>query len=212
MPERKSKAGSRAFIRRALSAGGRRRLILFALVLVWAGVIFAFSAQNGTQSSKTSGRIVTEVIRVFLPDYDSLTQAEQERLLHAVTLAVRKGAHFTEYMILGGLLWGLCRTYTGKKWRTVWVSWMIGSAYAATDELHQMFSDGRTPKVTDAAIDSAGVLCGAALCLAVWCILLCRKKKRRRQYEKVGGKYPEGCALRTGRTASEPESDQTEYK
>jgi hypothetical protein len=41
----------------------------------------------------------------------------------------------------------------------------VGTLYAASDELHQMFSDGRSPQVRDVCIDSAGVLTGVLVTL-----------------------------------------------
>lgn len=81
-----------------------RVILLAALVLVWMGVIFAFSSQDGAASSETSGRVVKVVITVIKPDFNSLAKSEQISFRGMVTFFVRKGAHFTEYMILGVLL------------------------------------------------------------------------------------------------------------
>lgn len=81
-----------------------RVILLAALVLGWMGVIFMFSSQDGAASSETSGRVVERVIAVVKPDFNSLAKSEQIRFREMVTFFVRKGAHFTEYMILGVLL------------------------------------------------------------------------------------------------------------
>lgn len=81
-----------------------RVILLAALVLGWMGVIFMFSSQDGAASSETSGRVVERVIAVIKPDFNSLAKNEQISFREMVTFFVRKGAHFTEYMILGVLL------------------------------------------------------------------------------------------------------------
>lgn len=81
-----------------------RVILLAALVLSWMGMIFMFSSQDGAASSETSGRVVERVIAVVKPDFNSLAKSEQISFRKMVTFFVRKGAHFTEYMILGVLL------------------------------------------------------------------------------------------------------------
>ena len=77
---------------------------------------------------------------------------------------VSKLAHIIEYAILGRLIqWargGRARPRAG------WLSWLIAVLYAATDELHQSFTPGRTPLVTDVMIDSFGAALGVGW--AIW--------------------------------------------
>ena len=44
-------------------------------------------------------------------------------------------------------------------------AWIIGTAYAVTDEIHQHFVPGRSCELRDICIDSAGVLCGVLITL-----------------------------------------------
>jgi VanZ family protein len=69
---------------------------------------------------------------------------------------LRKGAHVTEYAILGALLYRAL----GREAPAL----AAGIAYAATDELHQHFVRGRHGAPVDVAIDAAGV----ALGMLVW--------------------------------------------
>lgn len=110
----------------------------WAAVGAWMGVIFFFSSQTGGQSSGLSNQFVDFLAPLFPADSEVLT-----------TL-VRKGAHVTEYAILGGLLtWAL----RGKSWWAL----LIGLGYAATDEFHQLFVPGRSGQVSDVLIDAIGV-------------------------------------------------------
>jgi VanZ family protein len=70
-------------------------------------------------------------------------------------LVLRKLAHLTEFAILGALLMHAL----GRAGLAV----AIGSLYAATDELHQAFVDGRVASPVDWTIDTAGVLAGVLL-------------------------------------------------
>jgi VanZ family protein len=67
-------------------------------------------------------------------------------------LILRKCAHVTEYAVLGALL---LRALGGDA-----AAFAAGIAYAASDELHQHFVEGRHAAVLDVAIDAAGVAAG----------------------------------------------------
>ena len=68
---------------------------------------------------------------------------------------LRKCAHVTEYAILAALLMrALGRALP---------AFLLGVAYAASDELHQHFVRGRHGSPVDVAIDGAGVAIGLVL-------------------------------------------------
>jgi VanZ family protein len=69
-------------------------------------------------------------------------------------LVLRKLAHATEYAILGALLL--------RALGAVAPAFLLGVAYAASDELHQHFVAGRHASPVDVAIDAAGVAIGIA--------------------------------------------------
>jgi VanZ family protein len=99
-------------------------------VFAWAAVIFAFSAIPSLSSG--------------LGTWDTV---------------LRKGAHITEYAILGALLY-----------RAIGVEALalaVGIAYAATDELHQHFVRGRHASPIDVGIDAVGIALGMLVWLRV---------------------------------------------
>ena len=96
-------------------------------VFVWAAVIFTFSSIP----SLSTGLGTTDTI-------------------------LRKGAHITEYAILGALLY--------RAFRREAPALATGIAYAATDELHQHFVRGRHASPVDVAIDALGLTLG----MIVW--------------------------------------------
>jgi VanZ family protein len=67
-------------------------------------------------------------------------------------LVLRKCAHMTEYAILAVLL----RRALGRDLP----AFLLGVAYAATDEFHQHFVAGRHASPVDVAIDSLGLALG----------------------------------------------------
>jgi VanZ family protein len=67
-------------------------------------------------------------------------------------LVLRKLAHAAEYAVLGGLL--------VRALERELPAFLLGVAYAVSDELHQSFVQGRHGAPRDVAIDAAGVLVG----------------------------------------------------
>ena len=72
---------------------------------------------------------------------------------------MRKGAHLTEYAVLGALLYRALGREP--------LALAVGIAYAATDELHQYFVRGRHASPVDVAIDAVGVAAGMLVWLRV---------------------------------------------
>jgi VanZ family protein len=72
----------------------------------------------------------------------------------------RKLVHFGEYALLCFLWWRLLRTGMPAR-RAALVAFAVSSLYAASDELHQSFVDGRHGTPVDWAIDSAGAAAAA---------------------------------------------------
>src|SRR3954471_23968392 len=68
---------------------------------------------------------------------------------------LRKGAHVTEYAVLGALLYRALGREP--------LALALGLAYAATDELHQHFVRGRHASPVDVAIDAVGLSVGMLL-------------------------------------------------
>ena len=101
-------------------------LRLWAPVVLWAAVIFAFSS---------------------VPDLGTG--------LGTWDLVLRKIAHAGEFAVLGALLFRALRDELP--------ALGLGVAYAASDELHQHFVEGRVGSPLDVLIDSVGVAIGVLL-------------------------------------------------
>lgn len=151
------------------------RLLLWMAVIMTAAMIFGFSGQDGESSMGMSDGIVVPVLTGLHRLKPEISAQTLETLYWTLQTIIRKGAHLTEFAVLGFWLRLLCASYG---WPAV-VAWISGTLYAATDELHQVFSAGRCAKWTDVLIDSSGVLIG--ICIAAGLLKHCAKKRRREQ-------------------------------
>jgi VanZ family protein len=106
-----------------------RQIKLWGPVVAWAAVIFAFSSIPSLSSG--------------LGGWDEV---------------LRKGAHITEYAILGALIFRALRREVP--------ALVLGIAYAATDELHQHFVRGRHSSPFDIAFDACGLALGLLVVLS----------------------------------------------
>ena len=131
--------------------------------------IFFQSALPADLSSRESGRVVDLFVRLF----QGILPIDRETMV----FIVRKGAHFAEYTILGVFLvpaveeWMLPdqAQMPDPAWRNRFISWLAGTLYAVTDEIHQSFVPGRSCELRDMGIDSCGVLTGVLIVsLAMW--------------------------------------------
>jgi VanZ family protein len=82
--------------------------------------------------------------------------------LGPLELVGRKLVHFGEYALLCLLWWRALKPGLGSS-RAALVALLLSSAYAATDELHQTFVEGRHGTPVDWMIDTAGAALTALL-------------------------------------------------
>jgi VanZ family protein len=83
--------------------------------------------------------------------------------------------HFGAYGVLGAALaWGASRRALAPV-----LAALIGIAYGASDEIHQMFVPGRFPDMLDWVADSLGVAAGVALCYPLFARLAARGSRSR---------------------------------
>lgn len=77
-----------------------------------------------------------------------------------------KLVHFALYAVLGAALaWG--KRKSGTRFPH-WALIGVGVVYGVVDELHQRFTPGRIPSVTDAVADAIGVAVGYTVVLMIW--------------------------------------------
>ena len=138
------------------------RIILIILLIGTFSIIFGFSSQDSEKSSGIS-RKVTEIITNPIKSIQEKPKQEREKILDEIESIVRKLAHFSIYTVVGVLLMALLSTYQLKEMNRVSISLILGVIYASSDEIHQCFTPGRGPAITDVIIDTLGVLLGILL-------------------------------------------------
>lgn len=137
-------------------------IVLFILVIIWMAFIFYMSARTGQESLIISGSVSKLLTGIANGIYKGDIPAKVAEYLQN-GFFVRKAGHMIEFIILGILVYSLLRRQGVKK--TVLISIMICVAYAASDEIHQIFVPERGPLVTDVLIDG---IASAAAVLITW--------------------------------------------
>ena len=143
-----------------------KQVIGLLLIIIWMVIIFLFSNQQGNASSVTSNKVTKEIIEV-LPSTKHLEENQKNEIVKKVNPIMRKIAHYTIYLVGGILIMFFISTIVQSEKRGVLFSVLIVLVYAITDEIHQMFMDGRTAKITDVFIDTLGVITGCLLVLLI---------------------------------------------
>lgn len=137
------------------------------LTLALMVMIFCFSMETAEDSDKRSGVLSGAIISLLYPGYEQMDPAEQQAVYDRVQHVIRKLAHFTEYMMFGFMIRLCLESWFGHRMRKYRILALIcfgaGTAYACTDELHQLGVEGRSGAWKDVLVDAGGVLLGVAL-------------------------------------------------
>ena len=155
------------------------KILSVAAVILWAVVIFRFSSQQGTKSSGVSGKICYAIATEYNNlSHKDLSETQIKTIADGIQFPVRKAAHMSEYALLALLVFNmLCALGMADGRKRYVFSLLLVAAYAASDEIHQLFIPGRSGQFRDVLIDTAG---GLIMLYLIWLIrraLLHRKKK-----------------------------------
>lgn len=134
-----------------------RIILSWAAVIVCAGIIFYLSHQVATESQALSDRFAF-LLRLPFGSF-----------------IVRKGAHFLEFAGLCTLILNAFYHTYGKLRPILSVS--LTALYAASDEIHQIFIEGRACRLFDWFVDCSGAICAASVICLISAVFL--KKNRR---------------------------------
>ena len=154
------------------------RIVLLILLFGTFYIIFGFSSQDGEESGGISSR-VTEFILEKSNTYKNIEENRQDEIFERTEKIIRKIAHFSIYALVGFLLMGLVSTFKLKEKSRILISLILGVLYATSDEIHQLFSPGRSAQITDVYIDTLGILVG------IFVILLFIKVFEKMKLQKV---------------------------
>lgn len=132
-----------------------KKIITLVLIILWMILAFNLSNQVAQNSSELSGGLTRKILEV-LHMLDGKTIEQQE----TIETIIRKLAHFFLYALGGILILLHINLYKITDKRKVIISWILGTTYAITDEIHQLFVPGRSGEIRDVFIDSLGVITG----------------------------------------------------
>ena len=169
-------------------------LVFVGIILVFSvmRLIFNLSAQSGSQSGSLSNSLY-----LFLRRFDFLGQLLHYwdqlviKVLYMLNLEelypllfstysnwnviIRKWAHFGIYMSLGIAYMGVF-TYAFNFYKAFIITLYVGAFFAFTDEVHQLFVDGRSGQISDFGIDVLGLVTGITFCLGIY-MMVCLIKR-----------------------------------
>ena len=132
------------------------------------GVIFWLSSRTAVESAQQSGSILQYLIEIFGDNIFT-------------DFIVRKLAHFLEFT-------GLCllmniALYQTRKRKSFISATLLTSLYAVTDEVHQLFVEGRACRITDWVIDTCGAILGT-IAFAVIMLLISKVLKSKNTIDR----------------------------
>ncbi len=150
------------------------------LVLLYC-LIFSFSEQDGETSGNFSFRVTQAIIEGIGRLAGGFAEDFKASLIAYWEHPVRKLAHFSEYAVMGSLVYLMLRPWKqrDKKICMVVVVWVFLSA--AADEFHQLFVDGRCGNFADVLLDTAGGGFGTFLCALIDKIVCKKNSENKRQ-------------------------------
>lgn len=131
--------------------------VLIILAIIWMGVIFMFSAQVSDESKSSSNKVTSAVVNTVISiKKENISEEKRQKIIEDKTFIVRKSAHFTEYFILGLILILYLQTKEKLAPKYIILAIIFCVLYATSDEIHQLFVDGRSCKIMDILIDTCG--------------------------------------------------------
>ncbi len=142
-----------------------KKTFCWFLVVICMGLIYYFSSRTSTESSAQSGHFVLLFQKIFGNNLFT-------------DFIVRKSAHCIEFAGLSFLFNIAFFVQTTKT--HPFLATAFTSLYAVTDEIHQIFVDGRSCQIKDWAIDTTGAIIGTAIFLIIFLIIVRIKSTKKR--------------------------------
>lgn len=150
----------------------KKNLFFLFLILLWMGVIYILSDMTSIDSNKKSKEIVNQIVDIQEVANESVNISNNNIEKENINKVFRKCAHAFVYLVLCILIlifiFSLNINYKNIYY---YVAILCCFIYACTDEVHQLFVDGRTGQFIDVLIDMLGSIIG--------CIIFILVRKRR---------------------------------
>ena len=124
-----------------------KKYISLVLLVLWMIFIFTMSNTSSIDSSNQSGFIVEFINKIFGFGNTEILE-----------IIIRKLAHLFEYIVLGVLMINYLKNYKIK--RNILFTIVLCFIYACSDEIHQLFIQGRSGNIIDIMLDTIGAIIG----------------------------------------------------
>ena len=148
-------------------------IILNVFAILWIAFIFGNSLKTADASGMQSEGIVNFVIDKIL---NTPIEKQSIEFVDLVTHFVRKVAHFTEFAILGVIIFLICYITDRSRLKSSIFSVCLSFCVAVCDELLQLTSEGRACRFSDVLIDTSGA---AFACLMMFLIVFLISKRKK---------------------------------
>ena len=137
------------------------KVMKWYFVLLCMLSIFLFSSDSGDESDSKSSHLIVSIAELLVGH--QLSDEERQEKIDQYALVIRKGAHFTIFLLLGLSVISLMKEYTSITWKTMFFAFVFSFFYACSDEVHQLFVPGRSGNIIDVGIDSIGAYFGVLI-------------------------------------------------
>ena len=119
---------------------------------------------SNSSNSKSKDLIRKSIVVVDKVLNKNMSDKEIDRLVIKLNYPFRKICHFSEYFILSLFLLLSLRLGNISIYKSVIITFCFCIIFSISDEIHQMFIDGRSPLILDCLID----LLGSSLLLLIY--------------------------------------------
>lgn len=116
--------------------------------------IFILSNDDSNASTKKSDRFIVHTTEFIMKR--KLTNKERKKYINNYVVIARKTAHFTLYFLLGLTFISFLKEFNIDDQKKIIYSIIFVFLYACSDEIHQLFINGRSAEILDVLIDTIG--------------------------------------------------------
>lgn len=134
------------------------RSVSWIAAFSWMAVIFYLSHQPGSASSDLSSGVVAALL-----NFIDQVAPNLELNVESFHTFVRKNAHFMAYLFLSLLSLNAWKSSGFRGWKQLFLGFGMCVLFAVTDEIHQLFIEGRSGEARDVLIDSTGAAVGVVV-------------------------------------------------
>lgn len=130
------------------------KILFTVFVIIWCVVIFIFSNMPGDVSNERSLKVIKKTL-------NNITHKTiKDNTLDILNTILRKCMHAAVFCVFGILIILCLNSFEIYGLKLLIISIVLAFIYACSDEIHQLFVEGRTSRFTDVLIDTTGASIG----------------------------------------------------